>query len=265
MAVPWRRSGRLDADAVEYFSRIAAIGGGFQNGAYSERGTKRRLSDFILSLKDLGVWTSISEMGIFLGVSDLPACLVKARYAPGTPASLTNINFVGGDYTPTDRRWAQGDGATKYLTTGVNQNTLAQNAHSLWVYVTNAANSAASEALIGSNLNPGVQITKATDNSVGARVATTNPVGFGVNLSPGLVGFCRNGATTIDWCVGSSMGSLTGVASEAMGSATISVLARGVAFPSRSTVAIYGIGSSVNLAGLKTACDAVFSAFGGTP
>lgn len=267
MAAPWRRSARLDADVVDYFSRIASIGGGLQNSAYSEMGTKRRLSDFFVSLKDNGLWPSISEMGIFLGVSNLTSCLAKAKYQAGGVALLTNVNFVAGDHTPAGTAAGlKGDGVTKYLDTGTNQTSLAQNALSMWVYLSAAVGSGSLESFIGANASPGAQVYKqATTNMVSARLSTSTVINSVFTATTGVIGFSRSGASAVDWRVGTGTGSSGSATSAAMGSGAISILARGGANPAASTVAMYGFGGTIDLSVLKLACDAAFSAFGGAP
>lgn len=267
MAVPWRRSARLDADAVDYFSRVASIGGGLQNSAFSERGTKRRLSDFFVALKDGGLWPSISEMGIFLGVADLSSCLVKARYAAGTPSVLTNFNFVAGDYSPAGATAGlKGDGATKYLVTGVDQMSLSITSLSQWAYITEPVTSAQTEALFGGNSSPGVHLFKTLDTqNISARTAQTTPTDSGLTIRQGLVGFSRTSGTAVNWRVGTGSGASSNSNSASYASYSMTVMARGGSNPTQSTLALYGFGAAIDLGALKVACDAVFAAFGGSP
>ncbi len=268
MAVPWRRSARLDGDAVDYFSRVAAVGG-LQNGVYSERGTKRRLSDFFVSLKDLGVWPSIAEMGVFLGVADLSSCLVKARYAAGTPSVLTNYNFVAGDYTPSGgASGIKGDGSTKYLSTGTDQTVLLQNNSSMWAYVTNAvSNSAAAEALVGGGSSPSSTVLKTTLLSgaerIGGRLNTATTIS-GAGFRSGFAGLVRSSSSSIDWRNGTSLGNVASTSAVAA-SSPITIFTRGGSDFSQSTVCLYGFGSALDMTNLKAACDAVFANFGGSP
>lgn len=266
MAVPWRRAAGFDADAVDYFSRIASNGGGLQNGGYSERGTKRRLSDFFVSLKDLGLWSSISEMGVFLGVAGLPSCLVKAKFGAGTPASLTNVNFVGGDYSSTGAAAGiKGDGATKYLDTGVNQNTLLLNSASLWVYVSTPVANSTLEALIGSNTGTSrSHIIKETTNLVSARITSAAAFATTMALAKGVVGVNRAASGLADWRIAASAGSASSAAI-AVGSSNLTIFARDGSSPTSSGIALYGFGTAIDLSALRAACDAVFSAFGGKP
>jgi len=267
MAVPWRRSARLDADAVDYFARVDAIGGGFQNGVYSEKGTKRRLSDFFVSLKDLGLWPSISELGVFLGVANLPSCLVKARYAASTPSMLANFNFVEGDFTATGTVGGlKGDGVTKYLSSGVNQNTLNQNNLSMWVYISNPVTTATTEILIGGvNSGGGVNYWKdpMASGTVTGRIASSGTTGALGLFGRGVIGFSRTSSSSVDWITNSVSGtiSLTGTT---IPSGIITPFARAGTGPTQSAIALYGFGSALDLAALKSACDTVCASFGGT-
>ncbi|OJV02187.1 MAG: hypothetical protein BGO12_05965, partial [Verrucomicrobia bacterium 61-8] len=224
------------------------------------------LSDFFISLKDMGLWLSISEMGIFLGVSSLPACLAKARYAAGTPSLLTNFNFVAGDHTPAGAASGlRGDGATKYLATGVDQASLSPGNLSQWAYVSNAVTSANTEALFGANISPGVHLFKTLDTQfISARTAQLVPTDSGFAITSGLIGYSRASSSLVNWQVGVNSGS-SASASASLASYPMTVLARGGANPTQSTVALYGFGAAIDLVALKTACDGVFAAFGGTP
>ncbi len=268
MSVPWRRSARLDADAADYFARVEGIGGGFQNNTYPEKGTKRRISDFFVSLKDLGLWPSVSELGVFLGVANLPSCLVKARYAAATPPMLTNFNFVAGDFTPTGAAGGlKGDGSTKYLSSGVDQATLKQNDLSIWVYISNPVTTVTTEILIGGvNSGGGVNFWKdpVASGTVTGRISSSATTGALGAFGRGLIGFSRTSSSSVNWITNAVSGSIS-LTSAAIPSGIITPFARAGTGPTQSAIALYGFGSALDLAALRAACDSVFAAFGGTP
>lgn len=71
-------------------------------------------------------WAKIVELWVPLG-ADLIGALVKLKYPSGNSATLTNHNFVAGDYTPTSG--LTGDGSTKYLTSDANPSSLGLTAN----------------------------------------------------------------------------------------------------------------------------------------
>lgn len=268
--LPWKRQRlSLDPDARTYFSRVADAGGSFSTTAYTSAATKQKLSAFFVSLKDLGLWPSVSEMGIFLGVANIPACLVKARYAAGAPALLTNFNFVAGDYSPTGAAAGiKGDGTSKYLATGADQTSLLQNNSSMWAYVTSAiSNSAAAEALIGGGSSPSSTLLKTSLLSgaerIGGRLNSASTIS-GAGYRAGFAGLVRSSSFSIDWRNGTSTGSVASTSAMAASSG-ITIFSRGGSDFSQSAICFYGFGAALDMTSLKTACDAAFAAFGGTP
>lgn len=106
---------RPDADAEDYFTRITTAGGTIS--AATKAATHRLVQD----LKQGNVWNSLFDVGLLAG-DQLAAALVKLKHPAGVQSTLTNVNFISGDYT--EATGLKGNGTTKRLRTGVLGNVL---------------------------------------------------------------------------------------------------------------------------------------------
>lgn len=104
-------------ETLEYRDRVTAAGGTMTAA------TLDAVEKFVQDCKNALIWSKLLEVGPFAG-TNLNAALVKLVRPGGVAGSLTNVNFVAGDYA---ERGASagllGDGATKYLNTGFNIQT----------------------------------------------------------------------------------------------------------------------------------------------
>jgi len=120
-------SGGYDIDALDYFTRVEAAGGTISAS------NKTAYNNFVLthkalnnSLSGLSEWESYKEIWVPIHnthASLLAPALVKAKYPAGKLASLTNSNFVFGDYTLANS--LQGNNTSKLLTTDMTPNDLS--------------------------------------------------------------------------------------------------------------------------------------------
>jgi len=110
-----------DADALDYFTRAEALGGSFNqtaiSGTYTEAYIKARISDFVAGCKTDGVWTKLSEVYLYSLVS-FDGLMAKLKHA-GT-ATITNTNFVSGDYLAAGANAGLTDGVSKSLNLNFN-------------------------------------------------------------------------------------------------------------------------------------------------
>jgi len=99
-----------DADALTYINAVQAA-----DGQSLENGVKVAINDFVLGCKADGIWNSIVTSCIMAGARTVDGAIVPLKgNAP------TNNNFLIGDY---DRKLGLlGDGTTKHLATGYNNN-----------------------------------------------------------------------------------------------------------------------------------------------
>ena len=81
----------------------------------SSTNTLRAINDMVVGLKADGVWTKLTEVYLLSCVTSLSGVLIKLK---GT-GSLTNVNFVSGDYVAAGSgAGLVGNGSTKYLNAG---------------------------------------------------------------------------------------------------------------------------------------------------
>ena len=110
-----------NAETISYRDRIIANGGTISEGSLDA------VEKFVRDCRAANIWDKFTEIGTFAG-NNLNAALVKLLYS--TQSTLTNLNFVSGDYTETGASAGlNGDGSTKYLNTGFNAQNLASNGH----------------------------------------------------------------------------------------------------------------------------------------
>lgn len=102
----------VDNDVKDYVLAIKANGGSIGNKAIYA------VNKFVKGCKRDGVWDLLLDVGIFVGVDNLNAALVKLKTVPGVSRILINNNFVEGDYTKEgSSAGLLADGASKYLST----------------------------------------------------------------------------------------------------------------------------------------------------
>jgi hypothetical protein len=121
-----------NAEASDYFLRAEALGGVFDQShidpAYHASYVKQNISYMIAGLKADAVWSKITEMYLLTGVT-FGGLMAKLKY--DTTATLTNNNFVTGDYLAAGSgAGLKSDGSTKYLKGGISQIEIpARNSH----------------------------------------------------------------------------------------------------------------------------------------
>lgn len=98
------------------------------NGGTISETSLNCVDQFIVDCKAANIWTKLWDIGLFMG-DQLAAALVKLKDYSGSTPVLLNTGFVNGDYT--EATGLVGDGATKYLDTGV----ITDSVNSLSFYV----------------------------------------------------------------------------------------------------------------------------------
>jgi hypothetical protein len=131
---------------------------------------------FVRDCYNAGIWTKLLEVYPIMG-STLQAAMVKLKYV--TTATLTNNNFVAGDYT---ERGSSGglnpDGTTKFLNTNFLANAIPAAAH-LSAYIREDT-SGASAYFIGANNAAVTEIA-----GIVSTVGTNRHVILGATVSAG--------------------------------------------------------------------------------
>lgn len=157
-------SGSLDPEVVAWRSAIAANGGSVSGGAVAA------VNAFVRGCKADGVWDALLDVGLFAGVDNLNAALVKLKTPSGVQRVLTNNNFVSADHTATGASAGLvGNGSSKFLNTGfIGLGTLSTTSASVGFYTTSP--------------HVGLSVTGAGEHS-GSRFNVTNaPTGIESHL-----------------------------------------------------------------------------------
>jgi lysophospholipase L1-like esterase len=103
----------IQAETAAYATAIQTAGGSI------DAQTLFAVDAFVSAGKRDGWWTKLVDCSPMLG-SNLAAALVKLKAASGAGGSLSNHNFVSGDYTPIDGiGTGSNSNSSKYLDTGV--------------------------------------------------------------------------------------------------------------------------------------------------
>jgi hypothetical protein len=169
-----------DVEVCDWEARVNAAGSTVSTAA------KDAVQKFVTNTKAAGLWSLLQEVGVFCG-SNLTAALVKLKYV--TAASLTNVNFVSGDYT--EATGLMGNGTTKRLDTGFNLNTSLADASHLSFYLRDAmTGGGGNQAMMGGMTSgatdqfmlyastPGSDITGRMGLTQSASAAGSSPAGF---------------------------------------------------------------------------------------
>ncbi len=143
---------RVHHDALDWARRVAA------NGGSVSQSTLRAVSTFCDAIDRAGIRDRFYRLGIFAG-SNLSAALVPLFRGPSLTGTQfgnttdTNFNFVIGDYVETGASGGLlGNGATKYLATGVGQTYAGTNEiHQSIGFIPNVA--AGYQCVIGARYN----------------------------------------------------------------------------------------------------------------
>jgi hypothetical protein len=239
-----------DADARAYLAAVRVA-----DGANLEPAVAKAISDFVIGCKADGIWDAIKASCILCGAKTLSGALTPLK---GT-APTNNGPFVSGDY---DRKTGLvGNGSTKWLDSGRNNNTDPQDSKHIAVYRSVAATNDA--GIIGSNNTTsghshiytgfGQFIFRNNSSTAFSPVSLSN--------FPGAVfaATSRNASGTASRIVGSSQDS--GLAdSQTPANATIRVFETGGRTNAR--MSFYSIGEAIDLGLFRTLVDSLIAAIG---
>lgn len=239
-----------DSDVVNYIGAVEAA-----DGQQLEQAVKDAIRDFILGCKTDNIWSAIKASCILMGARTLSGALT-----PLVGTAPTNINFVSGDYAR--KNGIIGNGTTKSIDTGRNNNADPQDSFHLSAYVSAIGTgyvigdvfTTGWSAIFRSATNHGVAIRR----SAGVLTATA-AAGFlgGSRASSAAFTGRLNGAT-----------STSSVASQAITQNRLRVLASSAGAGGSpgeygtSRVAFYSIGESLDLALLDSRVTTLYNAIG---
>jgi hypothetical protein len=179
-------------ETLSYYNRILANGGTISDASLSA------VEKFVQDCKNALIWDKLIEVGPFAG-NNLNAALVKLINAPGAPGTLTNVNFVSGDYTESGANGGLlGDGATKYLNTGFNNQTMLPDNSHLSFYLREDVSASGNRALLG--VISGTDqywLGAVTNTQVNARLGQVATATYAQNMSKGFYLASRQAANQL--------------------------------------------------------------------
>jgi hypothetical protein len=199
----------VDADAAAYLAAVEQA-----DTQALEPAVRNAITAFVIGCKRDGIWNAIEASCLLMGARTLSGALTPLK--GGAPTNVNN-NFVSGDYNR--ETGLVGDGATKCLTTGRNNNFDGRDDKHCAVYVHTAAASAASGAgsfpyYIGvlTTQSGAFNIFRLSNNSadLGSRhhSGTSNTIA-GAGGSVGLIGSSRNNSANYTFRAGGTSSTVT--------------------------------------------------------
>lgn len=211
---------KIDADALTWRSNVVA------NGGSVSPATLRAVSNFAKQCKLAGIWSKINRLNLFCG-DQLAACLVPLKVGAGS-ATDANTNFVSGDYT--QATGLTGNGSTKYLDTGLPQNTLPAASRHLMTYERVRSGNAFAGS-IGAESSGSIQRWGILNNGAATTVAysmsstTTGPTATSVSDVGTFIGTSSSGTAGVLYINGVSRATSSGLTAATPSALTIFVFA----------------------------------------
>jgi hypothetical protein len=244
-----------DADARAYVIAVNSA-----DGQPLERPVAEAIDAFVQGCKADGIWSAIKTSCILMGARTLSGALTPLK--GGVPTNVNN-NFVSGDY---DRKTGLvGNGTSKALNSGRNENSDPQDSNHMAVYASVAATS-------GNNVFPyyiGAEFPTAfgrlqNNGQLFFRNRTTNLLS--INSASGFLGMSRSTSSAFTARVNAT-NSNSSLTSAAPGSQPIYVFgqssnAGALINPINGRLAFYSIGEAITLSSLDTRVSALFTAIG---
>lgn len=137
---PSFRVEQIHPDTLDFYTRILANGGTISDADLTA------IDVFVKEVYGNGLRSPLLDVSPLAG-NNLSSALTKLWYPLGTQSTLANNNFVGADYTRITG--IKGDGATKYLNTGIIPGNFFTQSFSTGVY--NRSNISENAADISAN------------------------------------------------------------------------------------------------------------------
>lgn len=265
-------STNYDSDAQDFFNRVTSNGGQLSSTGYEEATTKAKLNAVFVKAKDLGLWNSLIDFGLYMGVGNVSGALVKLKSTLNVPLIINN-GFVSADYAPTGAALGfKGDGSTKYLDLDINNVQIPQDDFSMGVLVSEV--SAPLTTLRGwmgggSTGIGATHIFKESSGLVGMRCRSGTTFSTAPDVSStaakGVWGMSRPSSSNVS-VIGPTGASISrAIASNGVVTNIMTVLARGGGDRSFETIAAHWVGSNVNLVNMRTLLTDAATSFGFVP
>lgn len=237
----------FDADALDYFTRVAA-----EDGEELETGVKSVVNQLFLDLKAANLYNTLAS-GAF-NLLDAPRTLEGCLVPIGVNQPI-NVNFVSGDITR-GSGW-KGDAVGKYIRTGRLSETDGQNDQALWVWLTEQAG-ASSQTYIGMGTT-NIGASSITFQDVLATPSIRTRIRSGIQTSTitptlGFIGASRSNSANFGLLAGTASLETFTVVSNTPTTGEVDVFRRGVpnSFISNCRIAAYGVHPAVDLVALRT-------------
>jgi hypothetical protein len=242
-----------DSDANTYLRAVETT-----DGQPLEPAVAWAVDSFVVGCKRDGIWSAIKACCILAGARTRLGALT-----PLSGAAPTSVNFADADYNR--KTGLLGNGSSKYLASGRNNNADPQNSSHNAVYLSTIGSNGLNYIGCGTSTNQGAnQLLISTTG--GAQTRSRNNTAFTPtsSVSAGFYGMSRGLST--DYSVRTSGTNYTNTqASQAPLNAEILVFARGTpASPITHTdarLAFYSIGESIDLALLDARVTDLINAF----
>ncbi len=171
----------LDKDFINYYNRVIANGGNFNNNVYPTGYNIGAINQFFIDLKLNNLWDKLQEFALIgVGVGNLAAALTKCKILGG--GSIINNNFLSTDLISTGASLGlAGDGINKYLDADTNTNLLTQDNSCFTVYVTNSGTNGIASTPIYSTTTSGVYMVFNANDTIAIRIMS----GTSISLTAG--------------------------------------------------------------------------------
>ena len=247
MTLVWRPGFQFDADASTYIEAVEAA-----DTQALETGVRYAINDFVIGCKNDGIWNAIKASCILAGARTLNGALV-----PLVGTAPTNYNFVSGDY---DRETGLvGDQSTKYLATGLLDNSQPQNNFHLSAYVLDPGG--ATSGWIGAQSSSFLLRSGGNTFNSRNRSSVNNAIAGVVYSSlPYLAGVSRTESANYMERIRQQSFTVSSL-SVAPNNEELQVFKSAGSFAS-ARLAFYSIGESLDLAALDTRVSALITAIG---
>lgn len=176
---------RFDSDAQAYIDAVETA-----DSQILELGVRWSINQLVLDMKTASVWTPTSSMVLKMAARTLAGSLIDLKN-PGSSWTNGGGLFLSADYNRTTG--LLGDGSTKYLDSGRNNNAEAQNSHTLFTRVSSPATTSgmcymgAGYGDTGSNV---IAVHSTTSATIVASRNSSFDIDTGANAA-GLIGIWR--------------------------------------------------------------------------
>ena len=242
-----------DADATAYLAAVQAA-----DGQVLEPAVRLAVNAFVKGCKADGIWSAIKASCILAGARTLTGALI-----PLVGTVPTNFNFVSGDYNR--ETGLVGDGSTKYLDSGRNNNADPQNSNHNAAWLSQGAT--VNGGVIGIDISAVIGSNNIFYDSAGTnglffrnRAQTLTSFAGAIPCPTGFIGHSRSAAAS--FLARANLSTITATQTSGIPfNGNVFVFRRALAEITNARLAFYSIGESLDLALLDTRVTTLINAF----